>query len=124
MALAFQLQRLVTRLGVAVALSWGVLAGAPLRGLWAAAWIVGLMCGGIGALIHEYDATRPGNRYPVHADGRRVRTSGFCYLAVAIVAGVFPPGLAAALLLGVVVDFWAGHYVAAAERRLPTLAGT
>ncbi len=119
MELAYRLHRFAVRVGIVGALGWGITVGDLLQGLWAAAVVVGFMCGGIGALLHEYDKSRPGRLDPVHPAGRPMTISGYGYLAVIVVAGFVPTGVAIAMLVGVIADFWMGHHVVMSQRRAP-----
>lgn len=120
MAFAFRVQRLVAGTGAGISLLWGVLVGMPLTGLWAAAWIVSLMCAGIGALTVEYHRNRPDRLRPLQHDASRVVNSGYGYLLACGSAALLPAGFSAIVLLAVLADFAADHHVAESQRiRVP-----
>lgn len=116
MAFVLQLQRLVAWTAASVALLWGALIGSAMLGLWFAAWIVGLICGGLASLTVTYRSGLPGWRQlsPAKVDtGRLMVGSGIFYLGVLTVATMLartvPPLAIAAVLILVLADFAAGH---------------
>lgn len=118
MAVVLQVQRLMAGTAAACALLWCAFTGSAMLGLWFAAWIVSLVCGGLSALTIAYRSNLPGWRPPnqVRAEtGRLMVNSGLFYLAVlslaTALARTIPPLATAALLLLVLADFAAGYQV-------------
>ncbi|MGI9596373.1 MAG: hypothetical protein ACR2QK_09445, partial [Acidimicrobiales bacterium] len=94
-------------------------------GLWAAACIIGLVSGGAGALINEYQKQRAAASDPrLAAESNLTMLSGFGYLAGAMIAGWFPAVLTVAVLVGILADFGAGHHIARSQLRQPTNSST
>lgn len=97
---------------VASTMVWG-----PISGLWLTAWVIGLLCLGVGALIQEVAIHRNEQRpdsEPQSAigDARRVKISGVGYLSVGFVVGGFPTVVIVALLTAILFDFVANHPLA------------
>jgi hypothetical protein len=117
MMLALIAQRRLTIGLAAFTLIAGTLAWGPISGLWLAAWVIGLVCLGVGALIQEIaihrNQQRP-NSEPEQTIGeaRRVKISGVGYLSVGFVVGGFPTILTVALLVAILADFLADHQLA------------
>lgn len=119
MAAFLTAQRWLTTALAASALLLGTLAWGPQVGLWLAAWVVGLLCVGIGSVLHElvlrYQRTSDpelGETGEVPAAverARAVKLSGFGYLTAGMLAGWFPPILTTAMLAAVLADYLAGH---------------
>ncbi len=118
MAVVLQVQRLMAWTAAASALLWGAFIGSAMLGLWFAAWIVGLVCGGISALTVAFRSNLPGWRptNPARIEaGRLMVGSGLVYLAVlsvaTVLARIIPPLATAALLTLVLADFAAGYHL-------------
>jgi thiamine biosynthesis lipoprotein ApbE len=119
--LALFMQRWSTFAVGSLALLAGGVWGGFQFGLWVAALVVGFLCLGLGATLHEWALHRKSQRRdqsPESAEiysARMVKASGIGYVAVASLAGwtaIFHPLVMVLSLGGILADFAADHWTA------------